>query len=168
MEVKCQRCGTSFLPPDGSSGQFTQCPNCLSPVLVPGEHPLPPTPDAENGSPVVASGPGAASSGDADNPYQPPRSSATYHTIDPGPIHTHHRHVPNYLVQAILCTLFCCVPFGIVAIVFAAQVNPKLSAGDYRGATIASANARTWCWASFWCGLAAVVLWFFAVIAGGM
>ena len=36
--------------------------------------------------------------------------------------------VPNYLVQSILVTLFCCLPFGIVAIVYAAQVNGKLQA----------------------------------------
>ena len=42
------------------------------------------------------------------------------------------RNIPNYLVQAILTTLFCCLPFGIVAIVYAAQVNTKIEAGDYR------------------------------------
>src|SRR5438093_12052328 len=31
--------------------------------------------------------------------------------------------VPNYLIQAILVTLCCCLPFGIPAIVYAAQVN---------------------------------------------
>jgi len=41
-------------------------------------------------------------------------------------------------VQAILCTLFCCLPFGIVAIVFAAQVDGKLAAGDYNGAVYSS------------------------------
>ena len=41
--------------------------------------------------------------------------------------------VPNYLAQAILVTLFCCLPFGIVAIVYAAQVNGRLQAGDIAG-----------------------------------
>lgn len=31
--------------------------------------------------------------------------------------------IENYLVPAILVTLCCCVPAGIVAIVYAAQVN---------------------------------------------
>ena len=31
----------------------------------------------------------------------------------------------TYLVRAILVTVFCCLPFGIVAIVYAAQVNPN-------------------------------------------
>jgi hypothetical protein len=63
--------------------------------------------------------------------------------------------VPNYLVQAILVTLFCCLPFGIVAIVYAASVNGKLQAGDYRGARAASDSAKTWCWVSFGLGLVA-------------
>lgn len=83
--------------------------------------------------------------------------------------------MPNYLVQSILVTLFCCLPFGIVAIVYAAQVNGKLIAGDVQGAMQASKSARTWCWVSFWFGLVSLaislvyfVVVFMAVIAGNM
>jgi len=74
--------------------------------------------------------------------------------------------VPNYLVQAILVTLFCCMPFGIVAIVFAAQVNTKLQIGDYAGALNASKNAKTWSWVAFGCGLAVylVVFAFYGIV----
>ncbi len=61
--------------------------------------------------------------------------------------------VPNYLVQAIMTTLCCCVPFGIVAIVFAAQVNGKLAAGDIAGARDASRKAKIWSWVAFGCGV---------------
>ena len=74
--------------------------------------------------------------------------------------------VPNYLVQSILLTLFCCLPLGIVAIVFAAQVNSKLVAGDYGGAIDSSKKARMWCWWSFGLGLASMVLWFGFMVAG--
>ena len=47
-------------------------------------------------------------------------------------------HVPNHLVLAILATIFGCLPFGLVAIVYAAQVNGRLDAGDYEGAKRAS------------------------------
>ena len=61
--------------------------------------------------------------------------------------------IPNYLVQAILVTIFCCLPFGIVSIVYAAQVNAKLGAGDIVGARQASSSAKTWAWVSFGVGL---------------
>ena len=67
--------------------------------------------------------------------------------------------VPTYLAQAILCTLFCCLPAGIPAIVYAAQVNSKLSAGDYAGAQLASKNAKTWVWVSFGVGLAVALIY---------
>lgn len=67
--------------------------------------------------------------------------------------------VPNYLVQAILVTILCCLPFGIVAIVFAAQVNGRLAAGDIAGARRASANAKTWAWVSFGVGAGFVALY---------
>jgi hypothetical protein len=63
--------------------------------------------------------------------------------------------VPTYLVPAILCTLLCCLPLGVPALVYAAKVGNKLAAGDIAGAQIASRNARTWCWVAFGVG----VLW---------
>jgi len=53
--------------------------------------------------------------------------------------------VQNYLVFAILVTVFCCLPAGIPAIVYASQVNAKLQAGDLAGAQAASNNAKLWC-----------------------
>ena len=50
----------------------------------------------------------------------------------------------NYLVGSIFATIFCCQPFGIVSIVYAAQVNSKFAAGDYEGALKASKNAKNW------------------------
>jgi len=66
--------------------------------------------------------------------------------------------IPNYLVWAILCTLFCCMPFGIVAIIYAADVDGKLAMGDLAGAQTASDAARKWCWVSFWVDVGAIVL----------
>ena len=58
------------------------------------------------------------------------------------------RAVPNYLVPAILTTIFCCLPFGIVAIVYAAQVDGRVMAGDYAGAEELSRRAKNWAIAS--------------------
>jgi hypothetical protein len=76
--------------------------------------------------------------------------------------------VPNYLAQAILVTIFCCVPFGIPAIVFAAQVNGKLAAGDYTGAVETSKKAKMWCWIALGAGLAFVIVYLAIAIIGVM
>jgi interferon-induced transmembrane protein len=68
-------------------------------------------------------------------------------------------YVPNYLVFAILATVFCCLPAGIPAIVYAAQVNGKLQAGDIAGAQIASKNAKMWCWIALGAGLAIMFIY---------
>jgi len=66
---------------------------------------------------------------------------------------------PNYLVWAILTTILCCLPFGIVSIVYAAQVNSKWTAGDIEGAQSASKNAKIWAWVAFGVGLAFAIIW---------
>ncbi len=50
----------------------------------------------------------------------------------------------NHLAMAIITTIICCLPAGIVSIVYATQVNSKYNAGDYEGAQRASKNAKTW------------------------
>lgn len=74
--------------------------------------------------------------------------------------------VPNYLVQAILTTVFCCLPFGIVSIVYAAQVNGKVAAGDHAGALESSGKAKMWAWISFGSGLVVIVGYLIVVVVG--
>lgn len=50
----------------------------------------------------------------------------------------------NNLVWAILTTIFCCLPFGIVAIIYAAKVNSLWAAGAYGEAYEASRKAKNW------------------------
>jgi hypothetical protein len=57
----------------------------------------------------------------------------------PGPGST--EKVPNYLIPAILSAV-CCFPLGIISIIFAAQVNGKVAAGDLTGAADASKKAK--------------------------
>jgi interferon-induced transmembrane protein/uncharacterized protein DUF4339 len=66
--------------------------------------------------------------------------------------------VPNYMIPAILTTLFCCTPLGIPAIYYSIRVNSKLNAGDVEGARAASANARLWCWICVVAGVVSMVL----------
>jgi hypothetical protein len=82
----------------------------------------------------------------------------------PPPVAGHPQpHVSNYLVPAILSTICCCLPFGIVAIIFAAQVNAKLQAGDIQGARQSSEKAKTWCWVALLCGLIISAIWLLLV-----
>ena len=66
----------------------------------------------------------------------------------------------NYLVPAILCTIFCCLPFGIAGILFAAQANSKTQQGDYDGANIAASRAKQMCILSFVFGVLTIIYYF--------
>lgn len=48
----------------------------------------------------------------------------------------------NNLVWAILCTVMCCMPLGIVAIIKATKVNTLWYQGDHEGARQAAADAK--------------------------
>ena len=89
------------------------------------------------GNTMAEPGPGARK-------FEPEHSGVT----EPPP------HVPNYLAQAILVTIFCCLPSGIVSIVYAAQVNGKIASGDVKGAMRSSERAKLWAWASLGIGIA--------------
>jgi hypothetical protein len=74
--------------------------------------------------------------------------------------------VPNHLVFAILVTLFCCMPFGIPAIIFSSQVNTKLAKGDVEGAKDSSKKAKTWCIVALCCGAAGGLIYFILAMIG--
>lgn len=54
----------------------------------------------------------------------------------------------NFLAWAIVSTILCCLPFGVVAIVYASQVDSYWFAGDHEAARRSARNARTWTWVS--------------------
>lgn len=60
----------------------------------------------------------------------------------------------SFLVWAILCTICCCQPFGIVSIVYSSKVDSLWYSGRYTEALDAATSARTW----FWWGLATGIL----------
>lgn len=145
----CTKCGTRN---EESANTCVQCGNALrpasfgTPVTPPPATPPPPQPPA----PPVQQ-------------YQAPIAQA----YTPVPA----QQIPNYLVQAILVTLFCCLPFGIAAIVFAAQVNGKVAAGDIQGALNASKQAKTFSWVAFGCGalfIGGYMIFMLLVMAGAI
>ena len=104
----------------------------------------------------------------AENPDDALKCGACGKSLQPSAPRQPAATVPNYLVQAILVTLFCCLPFGIVAIVYAAQVNSKIAIGDYNGAVQASNNAKIWSWVAFGVGLFGGIIWIILVLFTGM
>lgn len=72
----------------------------------------------------------------------------------------------TWLVESILATLFCCLPFGIVGIVYSVKVDSAYRAGDYDAARKASREAGTWTKVSFFIGLGGVIIYFILIAAG--
>ena len=75
----------------------------------------------------------------------------------------------NNLVWAILCTVLCCLPLGIVAIIKSTKVKELWALGDKAGAQKAADDAKKW---AIWGAAAAAVVWvlyiiFFMVIGLG-
>lgn len=70
----------------------------------------------------------------------------------------------NYLVWAILSTVFCCLATGIASIIYASKVNEAYAKGDYDEALQASKNAKMW--ALIGAGLALVIWILYAAIFG--
>jgi hypothetical protein len=76
--------------------------------------------------------------------------------------------VPNYLIPAILSAV-CCFPLGIISIIFAAQVNGKVTSGDMTGALDASKKAKLFSYIFLGLG---ILVWggylLFAFVIGGL
>lgn len=150
----CEFCSYSFVSSaDASSAEIT-------PPIIETPEPSGPPPIPDFASPPVPP------SFESDNPYAP-SSSATYARV---PLHGY--DVPNYLplsiIAAVLSFCCCCVPFGIVPVIFSTQVNSKLAVGDYEGARSASDNAKLWSWISIGIALAVFALNFFVNILAAL
>lgn len=136
---------TDFPPPGGDSNLPPRPPTPpTSSGAVPPPPPPPPTGSA-GGTPPPPPG-GAV-------PPPPPGPGAVQYPAPTPP--------RDYLVFAILSTLCCCLPLGIVSIVYAAQVKSKWQAGDYAGAANSSSKAKNFAIASVAAG---VLLTIFVVV----
>lgn len=71
----------------------------------------------------------------------------------------------NNLVWAILCTVLCCLPLGIVAIIKANSVDTLWASGDHEGAAKAAEEARKWSMIGAISGFVIIVLYIICVVA---
>lgn len=69
--------------------------------------------------------------------------------------------INNYMALSILTTIFCCIPFGIVAIVYSSKASKLLGFGDIQGAIEASKKAKMWGIIALVCG---VIFWLIHLI----
>lgn len=76
--------------------------------------------------------------------------------------------IPNYMVPAVLATLFCSPIFGIPAIVNASKVNSLVSQGNIPEAIEASNKAKKWAWIAFGVGFVVFLLYFVAGMSEGL
>ena len=74
-----------------------------------------------------------------------------------------------YLVLSIISTVCCCIPAGIVAIVFSSKINSEVSAGNIEAARKAAKMAKIWIIVSVVAGALAIILYaiFLAVVGTG-
>ena len=90
-----------------------------------------------------------------DPPYAPYGPRGPY-----GPL----PRIPSYLGWAIAVLILCFWPTGIVAVVYASQVDNKLIMGDVAGAQYSSHKAKVWCWVTFGIAIAGIVIAIIGVI----
>ena len=88
-------------------------------------------------------------------PYSPPQQPQYAGTQ---PVTTDEPCPPTNLVWAIISTVLCCLPAGIVAIVYATKVQNKYRMGDIEGAKRASETSAWWCIASIVLGILSLPL----------
>jgi len=65
----------------------------------------------------------------------------------------------NWLVESILVTVLCCLPFGIAGIINASKVEVLFLSGDIAGANKAAADAKKWTMYGLFTGLTVIVLY---------
>jgi len=76
--------------------------------------------------------------------------------------------VNNNMVKAIITTLCCCLPLGIVSIIKAAEVNKKVATGDMKGAQISADEANKWANIGLITALVGWLIYLFVVVVFGV
>jgi hypothetical protein len=72
----------------------------------------------------------------------------------------------TWLVESILVTVLCCLPFGIAGIINAAKVESRYYAGDLEGAQRASDEAKKWTKIGFIISIAMYAVYILLMVFG--
>ncbi|NLY24001.1 MAG: CD225/dispanin family protein [Bacteroidales bacterium] len=74
----------------------------------------------------------------------------------------------NWLWQSIVATILCCLPLGIVGIVYAAKVDSLYFNGQYDASLRAAKKAKMWTAIAFTIGILYLILWIIMFSTGNM
>lgn len=74
----------------------------------------------------------------------------------------------NNLVWAILSTLLCCLPLGVVSIIYSSKVSGLWLQGRYAEAQAAADNAKKWAIWSAVAGVVGLIIYGILIFAGAM
>ena len=77
-------------------------------------------------------------------------------------------NIPSHMTEAILVTLFCCLPFGIAAIIQASKVSGFVASGNIPAAQAASNEASKYVKIAFFAGLIVGILSFVVNFLGAI
>jgi len=171
--INCPKCETTI------SGEGNFCPYCGASVYSHSQHGGEQVPDDTRYAP-----PGTADDGGKtkyaphyvqEEPYQAsPKQAYTPSYAQGAPVmpprQTQQAPPKTWLLESVLATIFCCLPAGLVGIIYASNVESHWYKGN-REAAVSSANtAKTWTIVSFVVGLVSVLTYVllvaFGVLAG--
>lgn len=140
--ITCKECGAQI-------SEFAEvCPSCGAPTSI-----------------------SKTASAPAEQPQQHTyQQQQSVNTPPPSQQNQMHPELPpkSWLVESILVTILCCLPFGIAGIVNASKVESRWYAGDKAGAQRASEDAARWTKIGFFGGLAFIVIYTILVVAGAI
>lgn len=85
-------------------------------------------------------------------------------TFTPPPV----KKPDNWLVWSILSTLFCCLPLGVVAIVYSAQVDSQWYRGEHERAINSARKAKNFTIAGVICGVVGSIIYFILLATVGV
>ncbi len=96
---------------------------------------------------------------------QSPSQVPSFQTSRRGPFTpAYDKNIDTHFALAIIVTLFCCLPGGIIAICYSAKANTLLSVNDIQGAQAAADASSDWSTASISFGIISWVIWFFVCV----
>ena len=131
IQFQCPGCGKILAVGEENVGKQAKCPHCELVSLVPEMSSDIYDAESVGSDQAAAPEPSQPVSGSPFGVQQPPQPTI-YEPINP------------HLVDAIIITLCCCLPFGIVGIVYAAMCKGQISVGNYELAKDYSKKANMW------------------------